>query len=127
MKLTVFTGEQASVFGKDWSTYKREDGSQLLSGPIPYSGTFEELEDGDEIPAKEQPDAADVLKWVNNRRKAAVRQRETEKTALAAGCVKPTLKDEDVAFKNIYKTLMASGKHTHESATVKAKEALGID
>jgi hypothetical protein len=127
MKITTFSGESASIFGKDWQEYKREDGSQLLSGPVPYTAEFEELEEGDEIPAKEAPDKDDLRKWANNRRKAAARQRETEKAGLAAGCVKPTLADESVAFKNIYKTLMASGKHTHETATVKAKEALGID
>lgn len=112
-KNTTFKGVIENAYGKPLST------------PIKYAGSFEELEKGDEIPAKEQPSADDILSYVNNKRKANARQKEMQAALDAAGIAKPALgEDMEFTFNSMVKILVATGK-TEEVARQMANANLG--
>lgn len=97
-KTTTFKGTMENAYGSPLPT------------PINYSGSFEELVKGDEIPAKESPDADELLSYVNNKRKANARQKSMQSALDAAGIAKPTLDDPEVQFKQMVKILTTAGR-----------------
>lgn len=100
---------------------------QPLDKPLAFSGSYEMLVKGDEIPAKEQPDANDILNYVNAKRKANARQKAMQEVLDAAGIEKPTLENNvDLQVRTMVKSLVASGKYNEEQATTFAKTALGL-
>lgn len=98
---------------------------QTLSPAIPVSGSYEELENYEEIPAKEMPDRDDILKVVNAKRKAASRAKATTEALQAAGIEKPTAKDNSVAIREMAKIFKLRGD-SDEVAEQKARAALGL-
>lgn len=112
MKVTSFKGVIENAYGKPLPT------------PLKYQGDFEELEKGDEIPAKEQPDADELLSYVNNKRKSNARQKAMQASLTAAGIEKPTLENPEEQFKQMVKILTTAGK---DEATAKqiANSTLG--
>ena len=98
MKQSTFKGVIENAYGKP------------LPSPISYSGSFEELAAGDEIPAKEKPDEKDLLAYVNNKRKANARQKSMQEALTAAGIEKPTLEDAEEQFRQMVKILTTAGK-----------------
>lgn len=100
---------------------------QPLDKAIAFSGDFEKLEKGDEIPAKENPDAEEILNYVNSKRKANARQKAMQTVLDAAGIEKPTLENNvDLQVRTMVKSLVASGKYSEEQATTFARTALGL-
>lgn len=97
-KVTPFKGTIENAYGK------------ALPVPLAYNGTFEELVEGDEIPAKEQPDPEEILAFVNNRRKASARQAAMNVALNAAGIEKPTLDEPEVQHREMVKILMKAGR-----------------
>jgi nucleotide-binding universal stress UspA family protein len=97
-KTTTFKGTMANAYGSPLAT------------PINFSGSFEELEKDDEIPAKEQLDAEELLAYVNNKRKANARQKSMQAALDAAGIEKPTLEQPEVQFKQMVKILTTAGR-----------------
>jgi hypothetical protein len=99
-----------------------------LRTPLDFSYSYEELETGDEIPAKEVPDADDLLTFVNQRRNASARAAEQNKALKAAGYEpKPLEENQAAQIRMMVKALMAADKNrTEADATQVAKTALGI-
>jgi hypothetical protein len=115
MKAESFKGVIENAYGEPLKT------------PLTFSGSFEKLEKGDEIPAKEQPDSEEILNYVNSKRKANSRQKAMQSVLDAAGIEKPTLENNvDLQVKTMVKSLVASGKYNEEQATTFAKTALGL-
>lgn len=98
---------------------------QTLDTPIKYSQTYEELVDGDAIPADEQLSAKEILDVVNTRRRNAARQKGMNAALDAAGIVKPTLADVKVQFSTMVKVLLAANKPQAEAEDI-ARTALGL-
>jgi len=112
-KTTTFKGVIENAYGKP------------LSAPIKYEGDFEELVKGDEIPAKEVPDADELLAYANNKRKANARQKAMQVALTAAGIEKPEVgKDMEFTFREMVKILVATGK-TEDVAKQMANANLG--
>lgn len=98
-KTTTFKGVIENAYGKPLTT------------PLKYSGEYEELVKGDEIPAKENPTEDDILDYVNNKRKANARQKAMQASLDAAGISKPALGEDMLfTFNQMVKILVATGK-----------------
>jgi len=82
---------------------------ETLPKPLPFSFSYDELEKGDAIPAKEQLDDEDIRNAVNAKRKASARSVEQNKVLRENGISAPTLEDPDVQFKTMVRTLVAAG------------------
>jgi hypothetical protein len=111
-KTTTFKGVIENAYGKPLPT------------PVKYAGDFQELVKGDEIPAKEVPDADELLTYANNKRKANARQKSMQSALTAAGIEKPTLENPEEQFKQMVKILVTAGK-TEEDARQMANANLG--
>lgn len=100
---------------------------QKLDAAIPFEGTYEHLLNFESIPAKESLSEDDILKVVNDARKANARQKAMQDALDTAGIKKPTLENNsELQISTMVKSLVASGKYTKESATVFARTALGL-
>ena len=94
--------------------------------PITCTAEYETVASFDEIPPKEMPDSADILKLVNASRKASARATATAKALRDAGYDKPTLADSaELRLREMVKIFVSTG-NTEEVATQKAKAALGM-
>jgi len=114
MKTEKFSGKMESAYGK------------VLPTPIPFSGSFEALENIDEVKtANEVPDDKEVVAWANGKRKASERQKAMNAALEAAGISKPTLEDPQVQLLQIIKALRASGR-SEEDAIALAETTLGV-
>jgi hypothetical protein len=98
---------------------------QTLAEPVEFDYSYEELQKGDEIPAKEMPDADDLRSFVNQKRNAAARSKAQNEALTAAGIQKPTLEDPDTRLRTMVKVLVAAG-NTPEQAEQIARGALGM-
>lgn len=98
---------------------------QTLPEAIPFDYEYEELQKGDEIPAKEQPDEDDLRTYVNTKRNSAARAKAQNEALNAAGIQKPTLEDPDFRLKQMVKILTASGMDEATAETT-ARGALGM-
>lgn len=88
---------------------------QPLDTPIESTFSFEQLEKGDEIPAKEQPDADDILNMVNAKRNASARAKATTEALNAAGIEKPSTDTPEYRRNQIIKALVANGQSQAEA------------
>jgi hypothetical protein len=114
MKTSFFKGVMESAYGKN------------LEKPIRFEGSFEELQNVKEIPAKEYPTDEDILSFVNNKRKAAERQKVMNAALFGAGVEKPKLEeDKQAQLRMIFKALVAAGRSENEARQV-ASATLGI-
>jgi len=97
-----------------------------VSPALKFNGTFEAFQTADEIKAaNEYPSEADIIDFVNNKRKANARQKEMQATLDAAGYVKPTLEtDVQLQLRTLIKVFVASGKSQAEAQTI-AETSLG--
>jgi hypothetical protein len=98
---------------------------QTLAEPVEFDYSYEELVKGDEIPAREMPDADDLRSFVNQKRNAAARSKAQNEALTAAGIQKPTLEDPDTRLRTMVKVLVAAG-NTPEQAEQIARGALGM-
>lgn len=80
-----------------------------LPNPIEFQYSYEELQKGDEIPAKEMPDADDILGLVNAKRNASARAKAQTEAFNAAGIEKPSTDTPEFRFSVLVKTLVANG------------------
>jgi len=111
-KLVKKVAEVSKAFGEDLDT------------PIRFSYEYEELQSGDEIPAKEALDADDMRKFVNARRNASARSKAQNEALSEAGIKAPELKDNvDLQIKTIVKALVAAG-NTPDVAEQMARQLL---
>lgn len=94
MKTESFTGTVESAYGK------------VLPSKVSFSGTFEKVENVNEIPDDEKLGPADILDVVNAKRKAAARAKATLEALQAAGIEKPDPNSPDVIRANMVKSLM---------------------
>ena len=98
-----------------------------LDKAIKFDGTYEHILNFESIPAKEQLSNEDILKVVNDARKANARQKAMQDALDANDIKKPTLENNsDLQVKTMVKSLVASGKYNEESATAFARTALGL-
>ena len=105
--------------------------NQKLDTPVKFEGTFEAFSDYEElVKANELPSNAEVLKFVNDKRKANARQKAMTSALEAAGIVKPTVEtSEELRIKNIVESILASPKGksmSREQAEEQARLVLGI-
>jgi hypothetical protein len=96
-----------------------------LADPVTFSYSYEELVKGDEIPAKEVPDADDLRTYTNQKRNAAARSSAQNDALTNAGVTKPTAEDPQVALAMMVKAMVAQ-RIPVEQATQIAKTALGL-
>lgn len=99
---------------------------QTLPSPLSYEYEFSAYESYDE--AKDAGDLLshdEILTAVNNKRKAAARQKKLNEVLEAAGYSKPTLEDPQVQLKTMIKVFIAAGRSEAE-ATKLAQDALGV-
>jgi len=117
MKSEKFSGVIENAYGKK------------LDSPISFEGEYEALESYAEAKEKnELPKEQEVVDFLNQRRKANARQKSMQAALDAAGIVRPTLEnDPQLQLQGIYKSLMASGKKTHEEARQIASATLGVE
>ena len=94
--------------------------------PLPFVYTFEELQKGEEVPAREIPDADGIRSFANTRRAANARATAQNEafSSHVPPIVKPDLKDPDFALATMVKALCEQGWDEAE-ATVAASELLG--
>ena len=98
---------------------------QTLPEAISFSYEYEELQKGDEIPAKEIPDEDDLRTYVNTKRNSAARAKAQNDALNAAGIQKPTLEDPDFRLKQMVKLLVANGLDAATAETT-ARATLGM-
>jgi hypothetical protein len=116
MKTESFKGTIESAYG------------QTLPQAIKFAGEFDAYETLDEVPEKDKLSDSDILKVINDSRKANARQKSMNEALNAAGIEKPTLENSvDLQVKNMVKSLVASGKYNTETATSFAKQVLGVE
>lgn len=117
MKTEKFNGVMENAYGKKLET------------AIPFEGTYEALDSYAEAKEKnELPSESEIVDFLNTRRKANARSKSMQAALDAAGIVRPTLEnDSQLQLQGIYKSLMASGKKTHEEARAIAATTLGVD
>jgi hypothetical protein len=93
---------------------------KVLESPIDFSYSYEELQKGEEIPAKEMPDADDLISFVNQKRNATARSREQNLALENAGVKKPTKEDPEFRLRTMVDMLVANGE-TKEDAEQQAR------
>jgi hypothetical protein len=114
MKTEKFDGSMDSAFGVSLPT------------TIKFEGTYEAYETYDEADeANDLPSRDEQLTFCNNKRKANARQKAMNAALNAAGIVKPTLEDPQVALKSVIKAMIAQGKSEAE-ATAIAEQVIGV-
>lgn len=92
---------------------------KVLDTPVEFSYSYEELEKGDAIPAKEELDDDDKRSFVNARRNASARAAEQTKALDAAGIKKAELSaNPQGQFNLIVKALVAAGNTVEQAETI---------
>jgi hypothetical protein len=115
MKTLTFTAIAETAYGK-------------AIEPIKYTGSFDAFDSIVELKAaNEFPNDAEIVKLVNNQRKANARQKALNVALDAAGIIKPTLEnDEQLRLREMFKILQAAGKSEAEARQI-ASVTLGIE
>jgi hypothetical protein len=115
MKDVTFTATTETAYGKPLPT------------PIKYSGSYKAFETITEVRnVGEFPSDDEVVTFVNNKRKAAARQKSLTAALEAAGYEKPTLEnDPQLQLKTLYKVYIAAGKSDDEARAL-ASSTLGV-
>ncbi len=113
MKQETFKGTIESAYG------------ETLATPLKFEGSFDAFESIDEVKtANDFPSNDEILKFVNDKRKASKRQAAMTATLEAAGIAKPTLEDPKVQYTQMVKILVTNGKSEVEAKAI-ASAALG--
>ena len=114
MKTETFSGTIENAYGK------------TLATPVKFDGSFDAFENYTELQNQnELPSHDDVVKFVNDKRKANARQKAMAAALEAAGIEKPTLEtDVQLQLKTMYKTLRAA-KKDHATAKSTAETLIG--
>ena len=124
-KPVEFDGTMENAYGSPLKDATYKTGNEPVN-EIAFKGKYEHILSFDAIPVKERLSDADILKVVNDARKANARQKAMQEALDAAGVVKPTLENSpNLQLSNMVKSLVASGKYTEERAIEFAKAALG--
>lgn len=93
---------------------------------LPFSFTYQELQEGDTIPDDEVLTPADILAAVNNKRYAAARAKAQAELFQTHKITKPGVLDtEEGQLNNFVKTLLAAGQ-TPENALAMAKQFMEL-
>ena len=98
---------------------------QKLDNPIEFDYSYVELASGDEIPAKEMPDADDLISFVNQARNAKARSSAQAEAFKLHKIIKPDLTNADFRLASMVKILVKAG-NSEAQATQIAKSALGL-
>lgn len=97
----------------------------VLDVALKFEGQFEAYTSIDELKtANDMPSNDEIVKFVNDKRKANARQKSMQAALDAAGIAKPTLEDPKVQFTQMVKILVTSGKSDAEARAI-ASAALG--
>lgn len=104
MKSESFKGTVESAYGKQ------------LPSAVSFSGSYEKLEKGDEIPSDEKLNEQDILDVINAKRKASARAKATNEALQAAGIEKPDPKSPEVVREGMIKGLMLLQNLSREQA-----------
>jgi len=113
MKNETYKGTIESAYGN------------ILATALKFEGQFEAYETIDELKtANDMPSNDEIVKFVNDKRKANARQKSMQAALDAAGIAKPTLENPEVQFKSMVKILVANGKSETEAKAI-ASAALG--
>ena len=116
-----------NAYGKAIKDFGVNDADGKLIESVPYSFKFEELLDGDEIPAKENPEPKDLRKMVSNKRKASARTKALNAALDAVGIKAPEVGvDMEYTWKQLTAMLIKSGKD-EDVAKQMANQNLGTD
>jgi NACalpha-BTF3-like transcription factor len=102
--MTEFSGKVETFLGKP------------VSPAVLFTGTFEELVKGDEIPAKEIPNDEDILSYVNTARKAKARAESQTKALKDAGYEKPDANTPEAMADAQVKLIMKRKNVSYEKA-----------
>ena len=105
MKQETLSGTMENAYGKPLKTAVK------YSGPVDLYETPEEVKSANDWPSNDE-----IVKSVNEARKANQRQKLMKSALDAAGIQKPTLEDPEVQFSSMLKILIAAGK---DEATAK--------
>jgi hypothetical protein len=125
-KTTKFAGVMENWSGRKLTELKLKSGEYNTVPKFTYEAEFDELEKGEEIPAKEMPDAEGIRNLVNSKRKAAARQKAMQATMDLAEIVRPDIKnDEQLRLEKFYELMVANGS-TEAEAKAQASAVLGI-
>ena len=92
---------------------------------LDYEAEYDHLDSYSAIPAAELPSEKDVLKSVNDARKANARSKAIAARCSLAGLEKPTAKDDGEAIRQMAKIFVARGKTQAEAEAI-ARENLGL-
>ena len=123
-KSVEFDGTMENAYGSALKDASYKPGFDAVKA-IAFKGTYEHILNFEDIPRDEKLSEADILKVVNDARKANARQKAMQDALDNAGVVKPTLESSpELQLRNMVKSLVASGKYTEEAATQFAKAAL---
>jgi hypothetical protein len=125
MKIEKIEGTMESAHSKKLTELLLKDGTLNTVAKIDYVTSFEAFENMAEIKAANAYPADDVIvDAVNNKRKAAARQKEMTKQLDDLGIVKPDIKnDVGLRFKKMYDIFIATGS-THNEARAETAAAL---
>jgi NACalpha-BTF3-like transcription factor len=104
MKITKFNGKVETFLGKP------------VNPPVLFEGTFEELENNAEIPAKELPNDADILAYVNTARKAKARAEAQTEELKKNGYEKPDANTPEAMADQQVKLIMKRKGVSYEKA-----------
>jgi Aldehyde:ferredoxin oxidoreductase len=134
MKTAYVEGVVKSAFGRPLSFYKKEDGTPFVkSGSVSFKGPYQEYETAEEVKklVKEDgtsawPSDEDIVKMLNDNKKAAARTELGAKAIADAGIEKPPADDPQVVHAGMVKQLML-GKKSREDAIRMATLNLGWD
>lgn len=100
---------------------------KALAQPVEFDYEYDELEEKDEIPATEMPDADDLKSFVNQKRNAKARSKAQADALDAEGIKKPTAEDEDYRLKVTADMIQAADKSlSREVAEQRARTVLGM-
>ena len=123
---TEITGTIENAYGRELSELKFKEGSAPVKS-IDYVGSYDHVNALASVPKDEYPSDEDLLKLVNDKRKANARQKAYQKALDDAGVIKPTMADDDeMKIKSIVVGLVASKRYNEVTARAAARKMLGL-
>jgi hypothetical protein len=119
MKTETFKGVIESAYGKQLS--------DLGKSPLSFSGSYEAYESITEVRnSRDFPSDEEIVNFVNNKLKAAARQKEMNRVLTNEGIEKPTLEtDPQMQLRQIHRALVAAGRSDNEARQI-AEATLGV-
>jgi hypothetical protein len=134
IKTETFTATMANAHGRPLTKLEVKEGFAPLPASIEYEVTYDALLDIASVKeVNEYPKDADIVDFVNAKRKANARQKAGTAKLDSLGRIIPTAEnDDDLKLKNIFDTLMlmknkdGSKQYTVAEARATAETVLGL-